>query len=155
MKKKYYIAYGSNLDTMQMKFRCPGARPIGVTFLPNHELLFKGSKTGSYLTVEPCEGSSVACAVWEVTQQDEQNLDRYEGYPDFYYKEELEVNVQPFSNRAPKPMTVFIYKMHEERPLGKPSKQYLETCLRGYRNFGFDITRLFDAYSRSVQEERL
>ncbi|MGN1231560.1 MAG: gamma-glutamylcyclotransferase, partial [Anaerotignum sp.] len=27
--KKYYIAYGSNLNVRQMKFRCPTARIVG------------------------------------------------------------------------------------------------------------------------------
>ena len=51
MDKRYYIAYGSNLNVYQMKFRCPNARIIGTTVVPNYELLFKGSKTGSYLSL--------------------------------------------------------------------------------------------------------
>ena len=50
--KKYYIAYGSNLNIRQMRNRCPGAKPVGITMIPNYELLYKGSKTGAYLTIE-------------------------------------------------------------------------------------------------------
>ena len=50
--KKYYIAYGSNLNVQQMKFRCPTARVVGTSVIRNYELLYKGSKTGSYLTIE-------------------------------------------------------------------------------------------------------
>ena len=32
---------------------------IGTRFIPDYELLFKGSKTGSYLTIEPWEGGRV------------------------------------------------------------------------------------------------
>ena len=84
MKKRYYIAYGSNLNIRQMKMRCPSARIIGTSEIPNYELLFKGSKTGSYLTIEPKEGSTVPVAAWEVTDLDEAALDRYEGFPTFY-----------------------------------------------------------------------
>ena len=52
MEKRYYIAYGSNLNVRQMRMRCPSARIIGTSVLKDYELLFKGSKTGSYLTVE-------------------------------------------------------------------------------------------------------
>lgn len=52
MEKRYYIAYGSNLNIRQMRMRCPSARIIGTSVLKDYELLFKGSKTGSYLTVE-------------------------------------------------------------------------------------------------------
>ena len=52
-KKRYYIAYGSNLNVKQMIFRCPGARVIGTAKLEGYRLMFKGSRSGSYLTVEP------------------------------------------------------------------------------------------------------
>ena len=45
--KRYYIAYGSNLNVQQMRWRCPGARIIGTSELQDYRLLFKGSKTGS------------------------------------------------------------------------------------------------------------
>ena len=77
MAKRYYIAYGNNLNIPQTRMRCPGARIIGTSVIEDYELLFKGSKTGSYLTIEPKAGASVPVAVWEVTEQDELALDRY------------------------------------------------------------------------------
>ena len=71
MEKRYYIAYGSNLNIRQMRMRCPSARIIGTSVLKDYELLFKGSKTGSYLTIEKKEGGVVPVAVWEVTAADE------------------------------------------------------------------------------------
>lgn len=65
--KRYYIAYGSNLNVQQMRWRCPGARIIGTSELQDYRLLFKGSKTGSYLTVEPKKGCTVPVAVWDMT----------------------------------------------------------------------------------------
>jgi hypothetical protein len=56
--KKYYAAYGSNLNVAQMKMRCPGAKIVGTSEIKDYQLLFKGSKTGSYLTIEKCDGSS-------------------------------------------------------------------------------------------------
>ena len=63
---KYYIAYGSNLNIRQMRYRCPGALVVGTGFIKDYELLFKGSKTGSYLTIEEKIGSSVTIAIWKV-----------------------------------------------------------------------------------------
>ena len=65
MEKRYYIAYGSNLNVRQMRMRCPSARIIGTSVLKDYELLFKGSKTGSYLTVEKKPGGTVPVAVWK------------------------------------------------------------------------------------------
>ena len=79
MCKRYYLAYGSNLNIPQMRHRCPTAKVIGTAEIKDYELLFKGSKTGSYLTIEPKKGAKVPVAVWEVKQRDETSLDVYEG----------------------------------------------------------------------------
>ena len=40
--KRYYIAYGSNLNVRQMKFRCPTARFVGTAVMTgDYELLYK------------------------------------------------------------------------------------------------------------------
>ena len=64
--KYFYLAYGSNLNVRQMKLRCPTARVVGTAEIKDYELLFKGSQTGSYLTIEPKKGGIVPVAVWEV-----------------------------------------------------------------------------------------
>jgi hypothetical protein len=40
-----------------MAVRCPGARRIGTGGIDGYELLFKGSKTGAYLTIEKKKGA--------------------------------------------------------------------------------------------------
>ena len=146
MNKRYYLAYGSNLNIEQMRYRCPNARIIGTALIEDYQLLFKGSKTGAYLTIEPQEGRSVPVAVWAVTESDERNLDRYEGYPTFYYKKELRLPITGIKTGKVRVRDAFVYIMHEERPLGKPSRCYLQTCLDGYAAFGFNPDRLITAY---------
>ena len=145
MSKRYYIAYGSNLNIPQMRMRCPGARIIGTSVIEDYQLLFKGSKTGSYLTIEPMEGAEVPVVIWEVTESDEKALDRYEGYPNFYYKKEMTLDIKGIITGKVRRRDAFVYIMHEERELGIPSWYYVNTCLDGYRAFGFDEKYLFDA----------
>ena len=145
MSKRYYIAYGSNLNIPQMRMRCPGARIIGTSVIEDYQLLFKGSKTGSYLTIEPMEGAEVPVVIWEVTESDEKALDRYEGYPNFYYKKEMNMDIKGIRTGKVRRRDAFVYIMHEERELGIPSWYYVNTCLDGYRAFGFDEKYLFDA----------
>lgn len=145
MSKRYYIAYGSNLNIPQMRMRCPGARIIGTSVIKDYQLLFKGSKTGSYLTIEPMEGAEVPVVIWEVTESDEKALDRYEGYPNFYYKKEMTLDIKGIRTGKVRRRDAFVYIMHEERELGIPSWYYVNTCLDGYRAFGFDEKYLFDA----------
>ena len=154
--KKYYLAYGSNLNIEQMTYRCPSARPIGTASLDNYCLVFKGSKTGSYLTIEPKQGSYVPLAVWEVERDDEHSLDRYEGYPTFYYKRELSLEVKEFEGIAKK-ITAFIYIMNEYRKYSLPHNTYLQTCLDGYIDFGFDskiIDKALQETERRISNEK-
>ena len=146
MKKKmdkYYVAYGSNLNVSQMKMRCPDAEPVGTGFIRGYELLFKGSKTGAYLTIEKKRGGKVPIAIWKVSESDELALDRYEGYPTFYYKANMKIKTDT------KEIDAFVYIMHEERELGVPSDYYVETCAEGYNSFGFDIKFLLNALNKS------
>lgn len=148
--KRYYIAYGSNLNIQQMRFRCPEARIIGTGQIDNYHLLFRGSKTGAYLTIEPREGSKVPVAVWEVTENDEARLDRYEGFPTFYYKKEMKLDVTGIKTGKIRRRNCFVYIMHEDRPLGIPSSEYLKTCRKGYKDFGFSDVYLKIAAGKSV-----
>lgn len=91
---KFYIAYGSNLNIRQMKYRCPTAKLCGVGRLQGLCLLFKGSRSGSYLTVEKSDTGEVPVAVWKVEPSDELALDRYEGYPTFYYKKDMDDRIR-------------------------------------------------------------
>ena len=149
MEKRYYIAYGSNLNIRQMRMRCPSARIIGTAEIKDYELLFKGSKTGAYLTIEPKIGASVPVAVWSVTAEDEAALDRYEGFPTFYYKAEMKLPIKGIKSGKVRIRNTFVYIMHEDRQLGIPSRFYVQTCLDGYRSFGFDEKYLQNAYEIS------
>lgn len=150
--KKYYLAYGSNLNLRQMRFRCPTARVVGTAVIENYELLFKGSKSGSYLTIEPKEGAQVPVAVWSVEEPDEMALDRYEGFPTFYYKKQMQVMIKGIKTGKERLRDAFVYIMHEDRPIGIPSWYYVETCLSGYKTFGFDEHFLMSAIRKSKKE---
>lgn len=155
MGKRLYIAYGSNLNRRQMKLRCPGSGVVGTAVIEDYRLLFRGSKTGSYLTIEPWEGGRVPVAVWAVTEDDEQRLDRYEGTPIFYQKEEMELLVRNIWSGEERTLKGFVYIMCGDRPLGTPSNDYFMICAQGYESFGFDTQMLLDAYAQSRQEVAL
>lgn len=128
-EEKYYVAYGSNLNAVQMSIRCPNATIYAKGELPNFELVFRGNTTRAYLTIEPCEGKSVPIVVWKVTPTDENNLDFYEGYPRLYRKETVNLGND---------LKGFTYIMNSGVPKGRPTEQYMKTCMEGYDFFEFD-----------------
>lgn len=136
----YYIAYGSNLNVEQMNCRCPGAKMVGTAVLKDYRLLFKGSQTGSYLTIEKAPGHDVPVGVWHVTKDDEKALDRYEGYPRFYYKKNFMLDCSDGKRHR-----CMAYIMHEDRLMGIPNLYYVRVCQQGYRDFGFDENYLIEA----------
>lgn len=144
---KYYIAYGSNMDFEQMAYRCPYAEFVGTSVVEGYELLFKGSKTGSYATIEENEDCKVPVLVWKIKESDEENLDRYEGFPLFYYKKNLMVKVEGQIIEA------MVYIMDEERCLGKPTDHYYKVLHRAYKKFKFDSRILLTALEKSTVKD--
>ncbi len=145
--KKYYIAYGSNLNLPQMAERCPTARVIGASRMNDSRLLFRGPHGGAVATVEPCKGSSVPVLVWEIAEADEESLDRYEGWPYLYRKEMVKIKL----NR--KTINALVYLINEGKPLNQPSSYYYSVIYDGYKSAGFDIEILKKATTDSLEGE--
>lgn len=137
---KYYIAYGSNLNLKEMAKRCPKAKIKGKSKINNYELLYKGKKGAAYLTIEEKKNSCVPVGVWEISDEDENALDIYEEYPDLYYKKTLNLDVILNDGRHEN-LSCFVYIMHEENPIAEPSDEYIESCRKGYEDFGFGYSK--------------
>ncbi len=138
--KTINAAYGSNLNLGQMARRCPTANVYGTGVIHDYQLLFKGSPGNAYLTIEPKQGSRVPVVLWELMPTDEKALDRYEGYPTFYSKESLPVELD-----SGEIMTVMVYVMTAGTRLNLPSPHYLNTVQEGYRDHGFPSRYLGEA----------
>lgn len=92
IKEKLYFAYGSNMNTNQMAFRCPEAQVIDTVRLENYRLVFRSNGGGKGVaTILPEQGSFVDGVLWRISPKDEQSLDRYEGFPVLYGKETVSV----------------------------------------------------------------
>ena len=130
---KYYIAYGSNLSVEQMTWRCPDAVLVGKALLKGWKLAF-----GAHATIEPCPDSEVPVLIWHISEEDEKHLDRYEGYPTYYYKENLEVIMTDLDGNDPAEVEAMVYIMTELQKAGFPTERYVHIIADGYRQFGFN-----------------
>ena len=131
---KLYVAYGSNLNMMQMGWRCPTARAIGKGMISDYKLTFRG-----VATIEQSEGKEVPVAIWEIQDKDELALDRYEGYPYLYRKEMIDVTMSDKTTTK-----AMVYIMNEGKP-AMPCRSYLDTIIQGYLDVGLDTVYLDEA----------
>lgn len=144
---KLYVAYGSNLNIEQMGMRCPDAVIVGKGIIPNYALKYRGSKTGAYATVIREKGAQVPVVVWKISPRDEINLDRYEGFPTFYYKKRMRVVMDNGNG-----IYGMAYIMNDKAQPGIPSNYYVRTILTGYLENGLDVNVLIDSLEENEEE---
>jgi len=135
---RYYIAYGSNMNTEQMAVRCPTAKVVGTATLNGWRLQFNG-----VATIVPESGASTPVVVWSIEDADERSLDRYEGFPCFYYKKYLTVELND------KRLTAMVYVMMAGHAEAEPSEYYYNSIERGYKSAGICDGTLAAAYERA------
>lgn len=145
MKRRLYVAYGSNLNLEQMKHRCPTSKLVGTGVINDYELQFKGFPTSAYATIAPKVGASVPVGVWEIGWMDERYLDRYEGYPSHYFKENVPVQMQDGSQ-----IDGMVYIMNPKMKFGMPSTHYYKVVHQGYIDCGLDTHVLNEAVKTSA-----
>jgi gamma-glutamylcyclotransferase (GGCT)/AIG2-like uncharacterized protein YtfP len=144
MDIKIYAAYGSNMNLVQMKKRCPKAKVIGKGELNGYKLTFRGRNAG-VANVEQCETASVPIVLWSITKECEKALDRYEGYPTLYKKEWVTIAT---TNGPQKAMIYVMAKQFESIP-ALPSEHYFEIIRNGYQDNNLDTTPLAEALANT------
>ena len=139
-----YIAYGSNMAVEQMAVRCPDAILIGIGTITGARLEFylhaTVEKTGN-------EQDTVPVAVWEISEEDEDNLDRYEGYPTYYTKETWPVKMNDGTETEG---LIYLMQLIRKKP---PRYFYYESIANAYRSLGLEEqieTVLKPARERSI-----
>ncbi len=76
--------------------------------LEDYRLAFRGRAPGNGVaTVLPEKGNCVEGVLWKITEACEKNLDFYEGFPNFYGKETIQVKNQDGVEKE-----VFVYMMN-------------------------------------------
>ena len=147
--KNETLAYGSNLSTEQMAFRTPDATIVGTAILTGWQLLFK-----VHATIEENPKKNTPVLVWEISEADEKRLDRYEGYPAYYYKREVPVEVFPLNGGEPVQLSAMVYIMADGHELRKPMPDYYRVLAQGYHDFHFPMHILEQALADSIGREK-
>ena len=128
MAERLYFAYGSNMEEAQMAFRCPGSTSLGIAWLTNHRFIINDRGVAS---IVESEGRVVYGLLWDISETDERQLDRYEGVrKGFYRKSTVSVGVQ--ENQTVDAL-VYVASSNEH---GKPRPGYMERIIRAAKDLG-------------------
>ena len=73
---EFYVAYGSNMDTLQMDYRCPSSVLYDKVVINNYKFVLDSC---DFASIVKSESDSVECLVWLCPKDDIKTLDRYEG----------------------------------------------------------------------------
>lgn len=145
MKTFTYIAYGSNMNHYQMRYRCPKARFLGLGMLKGYTLEFR-SVADVIPSTEPSD--FVPVAIWEITEDCLEALDFYEGYPNLYGRETVTVQDVGGSD-----VEGICYYMNR-KGFAPPVHSYYTGIMEGYRDCGAMpwVFKLKEARSRAIGE---
>jgi gamma-glutamylcyclotransferase (GGCT)/AIG2-like uncharacterized protein YtfP len=144
MMKKLYFAYGANTDQDSMMMRCPNAKPINKAVLWDFMLVFR-----RVADIIPNNNHVVEGGLWEITNACEKSLDLFEGFPNFYTKQEVYVKVKG----EDRPVSAMAYVMNtDDMNFTPPPSSYHSTLQRGYRHFGIPYEQLSEAVERSSED---
>jgi gamma-glutamylcyclotransferase (GGCT)/AIG2-like uncharacterized protein YtfP len=143
--KLLYFAYGSNLDESQMVSRCPGSRVISPGCLHNYRLdftWFSSRWSCGVADVVESKSGEVWGLVYQVTEQDLEALDRYEGFPSAYDRFQATIDAIDGEYRG-----VWVYTVYDKGSFRPPSREYLDIIRSAAEQYTFP-----DHYKKALKE---
>lgn len=126
----YYFAYGSNMDESRMKNRGVDFLSREFAILKGYKLLFNKKATAgnfSFANIEVDENNIVEGILYKVSAEGMTKLDKHEGYPNNYYKTNVEVI------KGNESVSAIVYIANDDKIVEGllPKKEYLSHILKG------------------------
>ena len=146
-----YFAYGSNMDPIQMRRRCPSARFVGIARLAGHRLAFSRRsmrrRSGvADVVPDPVGVGEVGAAgaeVWGIvyrllSARDIAVLDAAEGFDPHRRRAQSYIRetrlVELGAGGKPTPVNIYIAQRQKSPPL--PTAAYMDHLMRGAAHWG-------------------
>ena len=88
--------------------------------------------------------------LWVITEQCEKTLDHYEGYPSFYIKQNISVEI----DNGEDTIEAMLYVMDDKycQKMQTPTEYYYGGIERGYKSNGMPVEELKTAFDRCMAE---
>jgi gamma-glutamylcyclotransferase (GGCT)/AIG2-like uncharacterized protein YtfP len=126
-----YFAYGMNTNLDQMAGRCPGAVSLGPAWIDDYEFVFR-----THADIAKSPGSICRGVLWDITPKHLQALDALEGYPYYYTRFRVRVNLGDHFVYA------LTYQMNDQSLIQEPGSGYLEMVREGYTQNGVPTNQI-------------
>ncbi len=136
----YMFSYGMNTNSTQMFLRCNQPRIVGVGLLLRHQFNFRYHADVHYTGNV---NDRVHGVVWELTHDDLDRIDALEGFPRYYTREQVNIEV-----RKSYSVSAWVYEMGNKGPLDFPSLQYQDCVVEGYQQNRIPTDQIYDALDR-------
>lgn len=137
-KRNLYFAYGSNMNQIQMKKRCPESSLLGKATVSGYSF---GLDEHRVATIHKNSKKYIEGLVYEISENDEKSLDRYEGVSSgCYRKEYLEIPEYPDSK-------VLVYISNRKLLYEKVCSSYLEDII-----LQAEINDFSSTYKRQIKK---
>ncbi|MFP6855283.1 MAG: gamma-glutamylcyclotransferase family protein [Opitutales bacterium] len=124
-----YFAYGSNMNLDQMAVRCPGSRFL--TLVAKRGWRFIINQRGYVTAVDDPSEQTLGC-LWELSDEDWSELDRYEGVSAGYYDR---VDCEVIRMDSEERVSAIAYRATNEIP-GIPNPPYADAVIHGAVQIG-------------------
>lgn len=120
-----YFAYGSNMNSEQMRERCPGSKALISARLRDYRLTEREKAD-----IDPEPGAVVYGMMYHIWEEDLNTLDRREGYPTTYTRTEVEI--ESAEGETYRALTYIMTPEKKAMRDGMPyDGWYRERCARG------------------------
>ena len=117
-----YFAYGMNSNVTEMANRCPNSVNLGPAQIDNFEFVFR-----THADIAPKKGAVCYGVLWEISEDNLDELDQLEGYPSYYTRFSVAVTTAESTTYA------LVYQMTNQTHDGKPYPKYLQLVTEGYK----------------------
>jgi gamma-glutamylcyclotransferase (GGCT)/AIG2-like uncharacterized protein YtfP len=117
-----YFSFGMNCNLNEMARRCPTAVSLGAAWIDNYEFVFR-----THADIQKSPGSICYGVLWDISKQDLKSLDALEGYPYYYNRFRVRVNLGDHFVYA------LTYQMTDQTYIQEPGRGYLEMVTEGYK----------------------
>ena len=134
-----YFAYGTNMSLSQLISRCPSAKKLLNATLNNYQFIFNSRGVATIISKR---NSTVYGVLFEIDDSEIDNLDRHEGVPKLYTKENKKIE---FDNGEEFEALVYVATDSE---IGKPRDEHLNIILNALNKEQFP-----EQYIRNLKEK--